>query len=217
MTEAEWLNATDPTPMLEWLGMRASPRKLRLFACRCFRRISDIDSTIQGLEKIEVSEEVAEGRVPLRRLETLRSRWARGGMSALWAAENLESAALENSSHEAAKQAVEYSAYFWEFRASEGPEMRVARANELAVLSTLLREFFGNPFRPVTIDPNWRTSTVVSIARGMYESRDFSPMPILTDALQDAGCNNEDILNHCRSAGPHVRGCWVVDLILGKS
>jgi hypothetical protein len=65
-------------------------------------------------------------------------------------------------------------------------------------------------------DPNWRTSTVVAIARGMYESRDFATMPILSDALQDAGCENEDILNHCRSDSPHVRGCWVVDLILGK-
>lgn len=81
----------------------------------------------------------------------------------------------------------------------------------------LIRCIFGNPFRPVAFDPNWCTSTVVSLARSMYESRDFSPMPILSDALQDAGCENEDTLNHCRSAGSHVRGCWVVDLILGKS
>ena len=58
--------------------------------------------------------------------------------------------------------------------------------------------------------------TAVALARQMYESRDFSAMPILADALQDAGCDNEDILSHCRSDGPHVRGCWVVDLVLGK-
>ena len=81
----------------------------------------------------------------------------------------------------------------------------------------LLRDIFGNPFRPVVIDPAWRTSTVVALARQMYNSRDFSPMPILADALQDAGCDNEDILNHCRDASvPHVRGCWVVDLALGQ-
>ena len=52
----------------------------------------------------------------------------------------------------------------------------------------------------------------------MYDSRDFAPMPILADALQDAGCEHEDILAHCRDAnGTHVRGCWVVDLVLGKS
>ncbi len=56
----------------------------------------------------------------------------------------------------------------------------------------------------------------MTLARTMYESRDFSAMPILADALQDAGCDNEDILGHCRGSGPHVRGCWVVDLVLGK-
>jgi hypothetical protein len=80
----------------------------------------------------------------------------------------------------------------------------------------VVHDIFGNPFRPVTFDPTWRTSTVVSIAQGMYDSRDFSTMPLLADALQDAGCENEDILNHCRGAGPHVRGCWVVDMVLGK-
>jgi hypothetical protein len=80
-----------------------------------------------------------------------------------------------------------------------------------------LRDIFGNPFRPVAFEPNWRTSTVVAIARSVYESREFAPIPLLADALQDAGCENEEILKHCRSAGPHVRGCWVVDLILGKN
>jgi hypothetical protein len=79
-----------------------------------------------------------------------------------------------------------------------------------------LRDIFGNPFRPVTFDPSWQTSTVVALAKQMYESRDFSPMPILADALQDAGCDHADILDHCRGPGPHVRGCWVVDLVLGK-
>ncbi|MCE9560793.1 MAG: hypothetical protein K8U57_01935 [Planctomycetes bacterium] len=79
------------------------------------------------------------------------------------------------------------------------------------------REVFGNPFWPVTFDPAWLTSTVVSLAQSMYESRDFSAMPILADALQDAGCDNDDILDHCRDEKQvHVRGCWVVDAILGK-
>jgi hypothetical protein len=78
------------------------------------------------------------------------------------------------------------------------------------------RDIFGNPFRPVTFDPSWRTTTAVAIANHMYDARDFSAMPILADALQDAGCDNDDILDHCRGPGPHVRGCWVVDLVLGK-
>ena len=79
----------------------------------------------------------------------------------------------------------------------------------------LLREVFGNPFRLVDFAP-WRTDTAVTLARQMYESREFSAMLILADALQDAGCDNEEVLSHCRGAGPHVRGCWVVDGVLGK-
>jgi hypothetical protein len=80
--------------------------------------------------------------------------------------------------------------------------------------------FLGDIVRPsapaFTFLPDWRTDTALSLARQMYESRDFSAMPILADALQDAGCDNEDVLSHCRGPGPHVRGCWVCDLVLGK-
>ncbi|MCE9568121.1 MAG: hypothetical protein K8U57_39465 [Planctomycetes bacterium] len=77
-----------------------------------------------------------------------------------------------------------------------------------------MRDIFGNPFCPVAFSPDWRTSTAIAIAQGMYVSRDFSAMPILADALQDAGCDNADILDHCRDEGQvHVRGCWVVDLV----
>jgi len=83
--------------------------------------------------------------------------------------------------------------------------------------AALVRDIFGNPFRPVEFSPEWRTPTATAIALQMYESRDFSAMPILADAMQDAGCDNADILNHCRySEGVHVRGCWVVDHVLGK-
>ena len=85
-------------------------------------------------------------------------------------------------------------------------------------MGDVFRDIFDNPFRPVTFSPEWRTDTAVAIAREMYESRDFSAMPILADALQDAGCDSDDILNHCRNPkGVHVRGCWVVDLVLGKA
>jgi hypothetical protein len=81
----------------------------------------------------------------------------------------------------------------------------------------LIHDVFGNPFRPVTFSPQWRTDTAVSLAQQMYEAREFSAMPILADALQDAGCDNDDILTHCRDPKQvHVRGCWVVDLVLGK-
>ena len=80
----------------------------------------------------------------------------------------------------------------------------------------VIRDIFGNPFRPVTADPAWLTSDVVALATSIYAEKAFDRLPILADALQDAGCDNADVLDHCRSDGPHVRGCWVVDLLLGK-
>jgi hypothetical protein len=88
-------------------------------------------------------------------------------------------------------------------------------------LSRMLREIFGPlPFRSLTLDPAWLTwhdGLLVSMAQRMYDSRDFTDMPILADALEESGCSNQDILAHCRSGGEHVRGCWVIDLLLGKS
>ena len=88
---------------------------------------------------------------------------------------------------------------------------------EQTAQSFLLRDIFGNPFRPVAFDPAWRTSDAVALARAMYDARNFGAMPILADALQDAGCDSADVLTHCRDANQvHVRGCWVCDLVLGK-
>ncbi len=88
----------------------------------------------------------------------------------------------------------------------------------LAVQPSFLREVFGNPFRSDMCDESWLTSDVVALARGIYEEKAFDRMPILADALQDPGCANEDVLNHCRDASlAHVRGCWVLDLLLEKS
>jgi hypothetical protein len=88
--------------------------------------------------------------------------------------------------------------------------------NEERAFVHLLRDIFGNPFRLVEIHPAWRTATSMSLAREMYDSREFSPMPILGDALEDAGCSESEILDHCRQSGDHMRGCWIVDLLLGK-
>jgi hypothetical protein len=91
-------------------------------------------------------------------------------------------------------------------------------AAEQAAQCDLVRDVLGNPFKPVALDPSWLTSDVVALARGIYADRAFDRMPILADALQDAGCANDDILNHCRdTAQVHARGCWVVDLLLGQS
>ena len=84
-------------------------------------------------------------------------------------------------------------------------------------LCALIRDLFGSPFHPVSIDPAWLTTNVVGLAQAIYEGRAFDRLPILADALEDAGCFHPDVLSHCRGPGPHVRGCWLVDLLLGKS
>jgi anti-anti-sigma regulatory factor len=78
----------------------------------------------------------------------------------------------------------------------------------------VVREAFGDPAGPTGLDAAWRTDTVVLLARQMAASGDFGAMPILADALQDAGCDSTALLDHCRGDGPHCHGCWVLDLLL---
>jgi hypothetical protein len=100
--------------------------------------------------------------------------------------------------------------------ASTGVDGATAEAQEEARQCGTLRDLFGIPFRPVGVDPAWLTPAVVELAQAIYDDRAFDRLPELADALEEAGCLDADILAHCRQAGEHVRGCWAVDLILGK-
>jgi hypothetical protein len=105
-----------------------------------------------------------------------------------------------------------------EYRARDSA-VEVAGAPELKSQAHLVRDIFGNPFRPVTVNPSWLTwkdGTLLHLARSIYEDRRFGDLPVLADALEEAGCTDPDILGHCRGPGPHTRGCWPVDLVLGK-
>ena len=99
-----------------------------------------------------------------------------------------------------------------------------AIAEERSIQTDLLRCIFGNPFQAMEFDPAWVTATVASLAHAAYDERlepsyqlDHSRLAVLSDALEEAGCTDAAILDHLRSPGPHVRGCWVIDSILGKS
>jgi hypothetical protein len=116
-----------------------------------------------------------------------------------------------------------YGSAFWQIPHALIHAVRSVSSDEYteafeAKLCSALRDIFGNPFRPVSFSAEWRTDTAVALAHQMYESREFGAMPILADALQEAGCDCDAVLTHCRNANQvHVRGCWVVDGVLGLS
>jgi hypothetical protein len=212
MTEAEWLAATDPTPMLAFLGDRVSERKLRLFVCACCRLCWDSLTDGRSRRAIEVNEAYADGMCSQNELKHARLEAYRGRADSF---ERLGNRRLLQDVSDEIYRATGINENtlrlaVWSFRycAQEGLIT--------PILADLFRDILGNPFRPVTADPSWLTTTVVSLAEGIYADRAFDRLPILADALQDAGCENADILSHCRSDGPHTRGCWVVDLLLGK-
>jgi hypothetical protein len=93
--------------------------------------------------------------------------------------------------------------------------VRAARHEEESAQAHILRDIHGNPFR-LQAGPSWLSRSVVALAQTIYTDRAFDRLPILADALEEAGCTDTEILAHCRGPGPHVRGCWVIDLILGK-
>ena len=246
MTEEEWLTATDPIDVLRpvWTSQRGSERHLRLFAVACCLRASAWLPTLDYRRALSTAEQFADGTASEDDLFVCRNTLYPKERDLRIAAElsptlpNLVAAAYHAAS--AVGQAIAgnppddaycfridqvgihvalAAAYSAETRVGESAEETWKSVNQETwqSLTGLVREIFGNPFRPVAFDPAWRTSTAVALARQMYDSRDFGAMPILADALQDAGCEDEAILNHCRDANqPHVRGCWVCDLVLGK-
>jgi hypothetical protein len=212
MTEAEWLACVRPLGMLEEPGTRRSARKRRLFAAACCRRLGRVVSD-GGMRAADAAEAFADGAATADQLAAAQRRV---GLATHPHRQHAAEAALTASCSPGYDPAVGAAKSAAIARAMVPGTSAVRKATEWAAQADLVRDIFGNPFRPVTFPPSWLTFTVTALARQMYETRDFSAMPILADALQDAGCENDDILDHCRGPGPHVRGCWVVDLVLGK-
>lgn len=217
MDDNSWLEKTDPWRMLEFVLGKASDRKKRLFACVCCEAVEPLYPQQWYREVVDIVRAFADGSVTAEVLHNAHLRIRAevdakkgGDGSAIQRmfshVRNAVSGATNSDATEAARQA------FW--RVYEAKKIRDETGGPELQL-TLLRDIFGILFRPVVLNPSWLTSTVTAIARQMYELRDFGAIPILADALQDAGCENEYILNHCRAPGVHIRGCWLVDLVLG--
>jgi hypothetical protein len=239
MTEADWVTCTDPQKMLEFLRGKASDRKLRLFACACCRRFWSRLPHEPCRKAIEVTEAFVDGAVSedtfLAALRAVRS-FMRGAIRRIYTP----------GSYVANEEWGDFATYLVTSRdgwvAAEGASKNVIHvlfsgersppdpcprdslivyAEERASQADLLRDVFGTlPFRIVTIDPlllAWNDGTVVKNAQAIYDDRAFDRLPILADALEDAGCHDAALLGHCRHPGPHVRGCWVVDLLTRRN
>jgi hypothetical protein len=121
-----------------------------------------------------------------------------------------------------AERSIYFEVFYGELESAiqAGPEVHSAWLEQSAICAELLRDVIGNPFLPPpALSPEWlkwNESIVVRIARAIYDERDFGRLPVLGDALEDAGCNDGEMLAHCRAGGRHTRGCWLVDLILGR-
>ena len=208
MTEAEWL-VLNAGLMLLHIEERCtpSPRKLRLLATAYARFLETQPEYADSKHVAHLGEEVADG---VRSLEELLNPDVRGwGYQGNWGISHIVLAP------ERIGNAIRRS--LWLDARPVGSAYQEFSQLFCSALRSYILCIFGNPFRPVTFDPVWRTLDVVALARGIYDDRAFDRMPILADALQDAGCDNDDILTHCRDTGtPHARGCWVVDLVLGK-
>lgn len=222
MDEEEWLNSTDARRLIEHVHPQewSWSRKLLLLNCASCRHLAPWFPDGWLAQAIDRAERWADSGLTQPTLE----KWA--GIV------TMVRRALGTHSDAAVRATAAVQSLFSDRNTTYPPIMHAWRAlcidqtifgPEFASTAPeiglrLIRDIFANPFRPISFDVSWHTATAVAIARQMYESRDFAAMPILADALQEAGCENEDILDHCRAAdGVHVRGCWVVDHVLNKS
>jgi hypothetical protein len=242
-SEEGWLQAQNPGLMLRYVRRMSSARRLRLVSVACCRAAWPFLPTYSNWVSIlgepndaechavlDLAERFADGAAKYGELMATRRALAgpdvpRGGpqhpkVAAVWFA------SAKDPAPACTECAARLLGISWGGSGElEMPATRVRfgfggdtgdwPAACLAMVA-VIRDIFGNPFQLVEFEQGWRSDTVRALARDMYLGGDFAALPILADALQDAGCHSEDILNHCHSTERHVRGCWVVDLVLDK-
>lgn len=203
MTPAEWHASTDALAL--FAAAPPGARRARLFLVACLRPHLD-DGRSAFRQAVGVAEEFADGLASGRELE---AAWEAVfapfglGMAASWAC--IDSPHADASYRLGRAQHCLYALA----EASPGRPLRAAHA-------ALFRCLTPPPFAPAVCRPEWLTSAVVGIAASIYDGRNFHDCPILADAFEDAGCDNAELLAHLRGPGPHARGCWPVDLALGR-
>lgn len=234
MTDAEWRAATSPIQMVPRLPADTSDRKLRLYAAACCRHYWAEVPWDGADEVLDAAERYADGLAGYADLRATIARVAgpevppQDHPARPCVALGLEGAALAALTGSPSPPAVRADL----LRCVMGhpfprPAPKPRRGLGAAVVSALARWVSGSPQQPtadadtgpvgVVFEPEWRTEAVVALSRGIYDDRAFERLPVLADALEDAGCADPDILAHCRGGGPHARGCWVIDAALGAT
>jgi hypothetical protein len=218
MTEAEWQTCGDHAAMLAFLHTEGvnDYRKYRLLVVAyCHTFLPDLLTDERTRRAVEAAEAYADGVVAQGEL----ARAKRAALKAVDGQPRLDLAVRGVTHGLPKRQAVEFPYYClrpWRTSNYNHPTPPQGR-----LLGHLIRDIFGNPFRSVTVDRSWlawNDGTVVKIAQSIYDDRVFDRLSILADALDEAGCDDDDILGHCRQQGAvHARGCWVVDLLTGRS
>jgi hypothetical protein len=245
MTENQWLTSTDPADMLRHIrrcrGERLrlqhpawfarckkdlAPRKLRLFLLACCYRVCRGCSDSSCDQVLQLAERHVESPPPPTNRDNIL-RHLLEGLPAGQALSGTASAVLSALRQPLALAAADLRVFVGRRagkvtadKSARTPAQNAAMQAEARAQCDLLRDIFGNPFLPVKIERDWLAwngATIRKLAQSIYEDRAFDCLPVLADALEDAGCDNAAILNHCRNGGPHVRGCWLVDLLLGKT
>jgi hypothetical protein len=249
MTDAEWLHCDNPALMTVYLFQRPGPsdRKVRLHACAGCRQIWHLLTDERRRRAVEITESNADGAATAEELAEAyaraRTAWneARLRMQRMQPSKEKASAALEAEAlhvpvwvaqpdaarrdrHWLAAILVQVCGALHSRLPGTDAERHAKRVRMRQSSCRLIREVFGNPFRPVAVAPAWLTPTIKALAQAAYDNRslpsgrlDNARLAVLSDALEEVGCDNADILSHCRQPGEHVRGCWLIDALLGKS
>jgi hypothetical protein len=199
MDETAWLTETDPEPMLTFLRGKISPRKTLLFVCACWRRVVSLLDERASVALTETEEFIEERLSP--------EEAGAGGDLIDYANDTVDRFA--------------WSAAFTPLGSADDDGKGYQR--ERAAQSQLLRDVTGNPFHSIVLRPVWHTPRLLQLAQEAYRDRSLpagtlrpSRLMALADGLEEAGCADFWILSHFRESCPHVRGCWMLDLILGK-
>ena len=226
MTPDEWFASTDPAALLAGVLSRWGPRRARLFLVACCRRHYDVLPTDACRDAVTAAERFADGRATGAGLDAaLRGAAAADYVPRAEWERHLQTAAVLCCQPDLGIQTVLYTASYTvqiaaDRIAADLPGQPVSLQFRLSVEETaqahLVRCLTRPPGHAAPFDSGWRTSSAVGLADAIYAGRTFCDLPILADALEDAGCDDAAALGHLRGGGGHARGCWVVDLVRGR-